>query len=141
MRLRRGAGLNGLAGMRQAVRVPGSDEALVRVCAARLLAGGSGIVSSPVALPGGLSEALDAEGIGLRVETWGACVARAAARPGGRIRLVGSASISVHGTASVAVFAEEVTANADLELLPFLKEQAMSITAHRFGTPQRLHNL
>ncbi|MES2002743.1 MAG: tRNA lysidine(34) synthetase TilS [Pseudomonadota bacterium] len=30
MRLRRGAGLNGLAGMRQAVRVPGSDEALVR---------------------------------------------------------------------------------------------------------------
>ena len=30
MRLRRGAGLSGLAGMRYAVRVPGSDEALVR---------------------------------------------------------------------------------------------------------------
>ena len=30
MRLRRGAGLTGLAGMRYAVRVPGSDEALVR---------------------------------------------------------------------------------------------------------------
>ena len=30
MRLRRGAGLSGLAGMRRAVRVPGSDEALVR---------------------------------------------------------------------------------------------------------------
>ena len=30
MRLRRGAGLSGLAGMRHSVRVPGSDEALVR---------------------------------------------------------------------------------------------------------------
>lgn len=30
MRLRRGAGLNGLAGMRYSVRIPGSDEALVR---------------------------------------------------------------------------------------------------------------
>lgn len=30
MRLRRGAGLTGLAGMRQAVRVPGSEEALIR---------------------------------------------------------------------------------------------------------------
>lgn len=30
MRLRRGAGLTGLAGMRQAVRVPGSEEALLR---------------------------------------------------------------------------------------------------------------
>lgn len=30
MRLRRGAGLTGLAGMRHSVRVPGSDEALVR---------------------------------------------------------------------------------------------------------------
>ncbi|MEO6433457.1 MAG: tRNA lysidine(34) synthetase TilS [Sphingomicrobium sp.] len=30
MRLRRGAGLNGLAGMRHAVRVPGGEEALIR---------------------------------------------------------------------------------------------------------------
>jgi RHH-type transcriptional regulator, proline utilization regulon repressor / proline dehydrogenase / delta 1-pyrroline-5-carboxylate dehydrogenase len=113
-----------------------NGDALTRACAARLLAGGSGVVSSPVALPAGLAEALDAEGIGLRVETWEACVARAAARPGGRIRLVASEPIDAHGTASVAVYAGEVTGNAALELLPFLKEQSVSVTAHRFGTPQ-----
>lgn len=109
---------------------------LTRVCAARLLAGGSGVVSSPIALPAGLAEALDAEGIELRVETWEACVARAAAHPGGRIRLVTSEPNAFHGTASVVVYACEVTGNAALELLPFLKEQAVSVTAHRFGTPQ-----
>ena len=120
------------------IRWDGVCEAddLMRVCVARLLAGGSGVVSSPVSLPAGLAEALDAEGIGLRVETWEACVARAAAHSGGRIRLVTSAPDDFHGTTSVAVFDREVTANAALELLPFLKEQSVSITAHRFGTPQ-----
>ncbi len=113
-----------------------SDDALTRVCAARLLAGGSGVVSTPVALPPGLAAALDTEGIGMRVETWEACVAHADKQPGGRIRLVGGSSNECHGTASVAVYAHEVTANASLELLPFLKEQAVSVTAHRFGTPQ-----
>jgi len=109
---------------------------LTRVCAARLLAGGSGVVSSPVSLPAGLAEALDAEGIGLRVETWEACVARAAAHAGGRIRLVTREPHRVDGTASVAVFDGAVTGNAALELLPFLKEQSVSVTSHRFGTPQ-----
>ena len=120
------------------IRWDGVDhDALTRVCAARLLAGGSGVVSSPVTLPAGLAEALDAEGIGLRVETWEACVARAASRAGGRIRLVSVGSGDTHGTASVAVYDAEVTASATLELLPFLKEQAVSLTAHRFGTLQR----
>lgn len=114
----------------------GDESALIRVCAARLLARGSGVVSSPVALSQGLTDALDAEGIGVAVETWEACVARASAHTGGRIRVVTSGLREAHGTASVAVYEQQVTANADLELLPFLKEQAISITAHRFGTPQ-----
>ena len=114
-------------------------DALTRVCAARALAGGSGIVSSPVSLPAGLAAALDAEGIGVLVETWEDCVARTSSRLGGRIRLVATTPDDAHGTASVAVFAGAVTSNAALELLPFLKEQAISVTAHRFGTPQRPH--
>jgi RHH-type proline utilization regulon transcriptional repressor/proline dehydrogenase/delta 1-pyrroline-5-carboxylate dehydrogenase len=30
-----------------------------------------------------------------------------------------------------------VTASGRVEVLPFLKEQAVSITAHRFGNPDR----
>jgi RHH-type proline utilization regulon transcriptional repressor/proline dehydrogenase/delta 1-pyrroline-5-carboxylate dehydrogenase len=33
------------------------------------------------------------------------------------------------------VYADEVTTAARIELLPFLREQSISITAHRFGTP------
>jgi len=110
-------------------------DALTRVCAARFVAGGTGIVSSPVSLPKGLADALGAVGLAQIVETWEACVARASSTPGGRIRLVADGSSKLHGTTSVAVFAERVTASASIELLPFLKEQAVSITAHRFGTP------
>ena len=38
---------------------------------------------------------------------------------------------------SVAVYAGAVTRAGHVELLPFLREQAVSITAHRFGTPRR----
>jgi len=110
-------------------------DALTRVCAARLVAGGTGVVSSPVALPTEIADALGAVGLTQTVETWEACVARASSTPGGRIRLVAEGPSQVHGTAAAAVFAEHVTANPALELLPFLKEQAVSVTAHRFGTP------
>ncbi len=114
----------------------GEEDALTRVCAARLLVGGVGGVSTPIALPVGVAEALETEGIHVTVEVWEECVARASAIPGGRIRLVTSVPGQAHGNTSVAVYDQKVTANADLELLPFLKEQAVSITAHRFGTPQ-----
>ena len=110
-------------------------NALVRVCAARVRTGGGGVVSSPVPLPADVAEALDAEGVSLRVEPWDACLQRAAKRLGGRVRVVAAAGNAVHGTAQVAVFAQPVTANPELELLPFLREQAVSITTHRFGTP------
>jgi len=62
-----------------------------------------------------------------------------------RVRLVGPpASVSrLHdvllaataGDPDVAVYAGEVTTAGRIELLPFLREQAVSITAHRFGNP------
>jgi RHH-type proline utilization regulon transcriptional repressor/proline dehydrogenase/delta 1-pyrroline-5-carboxylate dehydrogenase len=38
----------------------------------------------------------------------------------------------------VAIYPHEVTEAGRVELLPFLHEQAVSITAHRFGTPNHL---
>ena len=37
----------------------------------------------------------------------------------------------------MAIWGGPVTAAGRVELLPFLREQAVSITAHRFGNPDR----
>ena len=59
-----------------------------------------------------------------------------------RVRLVGgdarALAEALSGSPSVAVYAGEVTASGRVELLPFLHEQAISITAHRFGNPDAL---
>ena len=55
-----------------------------------------------------------------------------------RIRLVGTdpqLREVLAGNASVAVYDGPVTTEGRIELLPFLLEQAVSITAHRFGNP------
>ncbi|MFP1603624.1 proline dehydrogenase family protein [Microbacterium sp. 2216-1] len=63
----------------------------------------------------------------------------------GRVRLVGSREAvaalhadlarAVAGDPDLAVYDNEVTTAGRLELLPFVHEQAISITAHRFGDP------
>jgi RHH-type transcriptional regulator, proline utilization regulon repressor / proline dehydrogenase / delta 1-pyrroline-5-carboxylate dehydrogenase len=45
---------------------------------------------------------------------------------------------AVEGSPDLAVYAGPVVSAGDVELLPFLHEQAVSITAHRFGTPDGL---
>jgi RHH-type proline utilization regulon transcriptional repressor/proline dehydrogenase/delta 1-pyrroline-5-carboxylate dehydrogenase len=56
-----------------------------------------------------------------------------------RIRLVGADATelasAVSGNPDVAIYSGPVTAAGRVELLPFLHEQAVSITAHRFGNP------
>ncbi|MCB2413795.1 proline dehydrogenase family protein [Demequina sp. TTPB684] len=113
----------------------GSVDELIRVCAARIRAGGSGVLSAPSTVPEGLADALKAEGIAVLEESWEECLSRARQRLGARIRLVATAQRDGHGTSEVAVFAQRVTSSPALELMPFLKEQAVSITTHRFGTP------
>ena len=85
------------------------------------------------------------EGVGVRASVedpaeWQRRAARLA-RTGGRVRLLGGSTVAmadaVGGSPSVAVYAGEVTRAGRVELLPFLREQAVSITAHRFGTPRR----
>lgn len=59
-----------------------------------------------------------------------------------RIRLIGGTAAQVtaatNGRPDVAVYAGPVLLAGRIEMLPFLREQAVSITAHRFGTPNHL---
>lgn len=60
----------------------------------------------------------------------------------GRIRLLGASATMVTaatlGRPDLAVYAGPVLLAGRIEMLPFLREQAISITAHRFGTPNHL---
>jgi RHH-type transcriptional regulator, proline utilization regulon repressor / proline dehydrogenase / delta 1-pyrroline-5-carboxylate dehydrogenase len=115
---------------------------LVRVVAAGLLAGAELTVSTSVGLPPGIVEAFAAVGVHPTVEDDAAWSARLSAIDAARIRLVGGSTTAaynaVSGRPDVAIYGQPVTESGRIELLPFLKEQAVSITAHRFGTPDRL---
>jgi RHH-type proline utilization regulon transcriptional repressor/proline dehydrogenase/delta 1-pyrroline-5-carboxylate dehydrogenase len=115
--------------VRLAAGAPVAD--LVRVLAAGVLAGSPLRVSVGTPLPGSLAAAIPAE---IRVETdqaWAAGL-----RPG-RVRLIGG-STAIPSRPDLAVWSNPVTESGRVELLPFLHEQAISITAHRFGNPDRL---
>jgi RHH-type transcriptional regulator, proline utilization regulon repressor / proline dehydrogenase / delta 1-pyrroline-5-carboxylate dehydrogenase len=107
----------------------GAVAELVRLVAAGTLAGADLTVSSAVPLPSAL-------GITHTVEPRDAWTSRLGP---GRARLVGgSVSDVVTATAGrpdLAVYGGPVTESGRLELLPFLREQAISLTAHRFGNP------
>ncbi len=119
----------------------GSVTDVVRVAAAGALARADVLVSTPVALPAGVARALAADGVRLAVEDDNAWTGRLRALDG-RVRLIGGDARAVYevvdGRPDVAVYAQPVTEAGRVELLPFVHEQAISITAHRFGTPDHL---
>jgi RHH-type proline utilization regulon transcriptional repressor/proline dehydrogenase/delta 1-pyrroline-5-carboxylate dehydrogenase len=45
---------------------------------------------------------------------------------------------TVGGSPAVAIHAAPVVTAGRVEMLPYLREPAISISAHRFGTPRRL---
>jgi len=59
--------------------------------------------------------------------------------PGARIRLIGGDPIALEeafaASVDVAIYDGAVVDEGLVEMLPFLREQSVSITAHRFGTP------
>ncbi|WP_313355881.1 bifunctional proline dehydrogenase/L-glutamate gamma-semialdehyde dehydrogenase [Microbacterium sp.] len=67
--------------------------------------------------------------------------ARRLAAAGGRVRLIGADALetatAVDGSPSLAIYANPVVSAGRVEMLTFVREQAVSITAHRFGTPHR----
>lgn len=91
-------------------------------------------MSSPVELPQALLAALREADIECAVEGDDAALDRARRTADGRVRSVGSVDSAWRGHADIAVFDGAVTAAPELELRPFVREQAVSITAHRYGT-------
>ncbi|MFT4028982.1 MAG: proline dehydrogenase family protein [Protaetiibacter sp.] len=117
----------------------GSFAALVRVLAAAALARAPLAISSAVPLRP--SRALSELGWSALVESDAVFAGRVARELPERIRLVGGDRVALAealgGVPEVAVWAGPVTAAGRIELLPFLREQAISIPAHRLGAPDR----
>jgi RHH-type proline utilization regulon transcriptional repressor/proline dehydrogenase/delta 1-pyrroline-5-carboxylate dehydrogenase len=116
--------------------------ALLRVVGAGILAGSAVTVSSAIALPESVLRAFDALDVDTTIETQAVWLDRAASVKPDRIRLIGDNGTSLArrtaGRPTLAVHKQRVTEAGRIELLPFLKEQSISITAHRFGTPDHL---
>jgi RHH-type proline utilization regulon transcriptional repressor/proline dehydrogenase/delta 1-pyrroline-5-carboxylate dehydrogenase len=119
------------------------DADLVRVVAAGVRVGSTLTVSSGRALTPAVRAWLEGSGVPYEIEDAPAWARRAArlARTGGRVRLLGGSpqrfAEDTSGSPAVALYADAPTRAGEVELLPFLREQAVSITAHRFGTPRR----
>ena len=115
---------------------------LLRVLAAGILAGATPEVSSGVDLPNAVKALLVSLRIRVTVENDADWLATARRFGAGRIRLIGGDSTAVHeatgGRPDLAIYHGAVTEAGRVEMLPFLHEQAVSITAHRFGTPNHL---
>lgn len=121
---------------------------LFRTVAAGVLAGSALTVSSAVELPAQLRSLLAGQDVPVTVESdagWLASSSKLAAAgklSGARIRLIGgdakALAEATGGRPDLAVYSHQVTEAGRVELLPFLHEQAVSITAHRFGTPNAL---
>jgi RHH-type transcriptional regulator, proline utilization regulon repressor / proline dehydrogenase / delta 1-pyrroline-5-carboxylate dehydrogenase len=115
---------------------------LLRVVAAGVLAGAPTSVSTATEPPAAVRSAIEALDVTVTVEDDTTWHARARKLESGRVRLLGGSATSLYaaigGRPDIAVYAQPVTAAGRVELLPFLREQAVSITAHRFGTANGL---
>ncbi|MGO1921423.1 MAG: aldehyde dehydrogenase family protein, partial [Microbacterium sp.] len=128
---------------------------LLRIVVAGIRTGSTFFLSTPVGLPAEVRRTLSELRVPVAVESDADWVERMS-RPAGndeaeasarasRVRLVGTrdAVAALHralaeatgGDPDLAVYDGEVTSAGRIELLPFVHEQAISITAHRFGNP------
>lgn len=134
-------------------------QAVLRVLVAAVRSGSTFTLSSPVGLPAAVRHLLSESNVAVSVESDAEWLQRLAggtpeaaetegtdliAAPRlARVRLVGPAATvstlraavaeTVAGDVSLTVYADEVTTAGRLELLPFLREQSVSIGAFRFG--------
>ncbi len=130
----------------------GSLAEFVRMLAAGVLARATLRISSAVPLPAGLLPLIAAADLGgerllgiqsVDIEPDAAFATRARSEPPARVRMVSGPeseaaaglATALDGSPDVAIWSGPVTSAGRIELLPFLREQAVSITAHRFGNP------
>ena len=126
--------------VRLAAGAPLTD--LVRVLLAARAAGAPVTVSTAADLPAALRSVVAASTEGVATEDDDTWLARASSMTMSRVRLIGGGASALAaatgGRPDLAVYAQPVTESGRVELLPFLQEQAISVTAHRFGTPNAL---
>lgn len=131
-----------------------SPTHVIRAVAAGVAAGSLPVLSLPAALPQPVLAAFEAARVAIHFEddaAWSARVADLAKRQGpmagARVRIVAGDSRDAAvkatyeasgGKPDIAVYGGPVVAAGRVEMLPHLREQAVSITAHRFGTPNHL---
>ncbi|WP_124055097.1 proline dehydrogenase family protein [Arcanobacterium ihumii] len=124
---------------------------LVALVAAGLAVGSDVTVSAPASLSGNVKAFLGENDVELTIESDDDFLKSStqwAHRAGfdARIRLIGgdasalASVLSPEVVADVAVWSGQVTLNGRVELVPFLQEQAVSFTNHRFGNPTQLSN-
>jgi RHH-type proline utilization regulon transcriptional repressor/proline dehydrogenase/delta 1-pyrroline-5-carboxylate dehydrogenase len=116
---------------------------VVRVVAAGVAAGARVTVSLGVDLPAGVRALITEAGATVATqdaEAWAATL-RGPDAPH-RVRLIGGSrtvfAAASQGRPDVALYAQPVVEAGRIELLTFLREQAVAITAHRFGSPTPL---
>ncbi|HYI33042.1 MAG TPA: bifunctional proline dehydrogenase/L-glutamate gamma-semialdehyde dehydrogenase [Glaciibacter sp.] len=138
------------------VTIRASEDAtlsdLLRVIAAATLSKSQFVVSSAIDVPLAVRTILTERDVPVVIENDAEWLERAAA--GGittsRVRLIGGDRLAgaaaaatdlaaaLDGSPDIAVYSHPVTQAGRVEVLPFLREQAISITAHRFGNPSTL---
>ncbi|WP_226656858.1 proline dehydrogenase family protein [Leifsonia sp. LS1] len=121
----------------------GTLAELLRIIAAGTIARSPISVTTAHKLPRATHQLLREREVEVVVEddaTWLARV-RAGRATAHRIRLIGGDPVALaealDGSPDVAVYSGAVTPSGRVEVLPFLREQAISITHHRFGNPTR----
>ncbi|MGX9670932.1 bifunctional proline dehydrogenase/L-glutamate gamma-semialdehyde dehydrogenase [Mycobacterium sp. HM-7] len=116
--------------------------ALLRVVGAGILAGSRVTVSTPVPLDPPIADALATSGVGCRVEDSASWRNTLRDNPPGRVRLLGGSreqfARDSAGNVGIALYVGPVVEAGRIELLTFLHEQAIAVTAHRFGSPTPL---
>ncbi len=120
----------------------GTMADILRVVAAGVRSGSAMAVSTPEPLAPAVTAVLSGLEVTHRVEDDAAWLAAAPSARLGRVRLVGGGyrelCEATDGDPDVAIYAGPVTEAGRIELLPFLREQAVTITAHRFGNPDNV---
>ncbi|KAB1645009.1 aldehyde dehydrogenase family protein [Gulosibacter chungangensis] len=120
----------------------GTADELGQVLVAATVARARIMLSTAWPLPPTLARELELRDSAVRIESNAEFLARIAAAgltKAPRLRLIGGSRSEVCGAlengVDIAVFSDDVTLAGRIEMLPFLREQSISICAHRHGRP------